>query len=249
MKFLFLTILHFLFFITTSCDQPQNMDDKKKLVIATSSDNPPYEYIKEGEIIGFDIDIIHEIFKNTQYKIEIKNMDFHALIPSLVSKRVDLVIAGLSINQERAKIVDFSIPYTQANPVLIFKKELHQDFSLEKIQDQTIAVQIGTVFVEMGKILSEKYNSNLFQVENSLFSIQDLLIDRMDYIILEKFQAQRFTEIYPELTFYQLENFESSSFAIAMPKNCPMKDEIDNAILKIKKSGTIDKLYEKWNIY
>ncbi len=85
--------------------------EEKVLVVGTNAEFPPFEYYENGELIGFDIDLMCEIGKRLGYRIEFKDFAFDALINNLASGKVDCIIAGISITEERLEVVDFSIPY------------------------------------------------------------------------------------------------------------------------------------------
>ena len=100
----FVSLVTLLFFMS-SCFEKQDQD---LWIVATSPDNPPYEHIKDGEIEGFDIDLMIAIGQHLGKNIEFKNMEFHGLIAALATRNVDMVIAGMSITPERLSKVDFS---------------------------------------------------------------------------------------------------------------------------------------------
>ena len=88
-------------------------------IAGTSADNPPYEFMQNGEIVGFDIDLINEIGKFLGKKLEFRNMEFHSLLAALSTNSVDLVIAGLSNTPERSSRVDFSITYISSEIAIL----------------------------------------------------------------------------------------------------------------------------------
>ena len=85
-----------------------NGDEKKVLMMGTSADYPPFEYVetaKSDEIIGFDIDVAKAITEKLGYEFEVKDIDFNGLVPSLENGTVDFVLAGMSPTEERKKTV------------------------------------------------------------------------------------------------------------------------------------------------
>ena len=119
---------------------------EKTLVMATSADYPPYEYVeteKGGEIVGFDIDVANHIAKKLGYKVEIKDMDFNGLIPALDSGKADFVIAGMTPNEERKKTVDFSDEYYAAQQLIVTKDKAIK--SVEDLEGKTVGVQLASI--------------------------------------------------------------------------------------------------------
>ena len=94
----------------------------KKLRIGTNAAFPPFEYIYKGDIVGFDICIIDMIAMRNNMQPVIMNMDFSKLIGALQDESVDCVIAGMSVTEERAELVDFSKPYFSSHQVIVVKK-------------------------------------------------------------------------------------------------------------------------------
>lgn len=99
--------------------------DKKVLVMATSADYPPFEYVetkKSDEIIGFDVDLAKAIAKKLGLKVQVKDMDFGGLVQSLKSGQADFVLSGMTPTEKRKKNVDFSDIYYTAHHMIVSKK-------------------------------------------------------------------------------------------------------------------------------
>src|SRR5689334_958577 len=100
--------------ITTVLTACGNSSKEDALVVGTSADNPPYEFMEKDKIVGFDIDLIEAIAQELGKEIVVKNMEFSALVPALTSNHIDLAIAGISANEVRGEAVDFSDTYTSS---------------------------------------------------------------------------------------------------------------------------------------
>ena len=86
-------------------------EDSDVLYVGTNAEYPPFEYLDEnGNVAGFDIDLMNEIAKIIGKKIEIKDMTFDGLIPALEANTIDIIIAGMTVNESKKKIMNFSIP-------------------------------------------------------------------------------------------------------------------------------------------
>lgn len=95
----------------------------QKLVVGTNAEFAPFEYMADdGSIVGYDIEIAKEIARQLGYELVIENMNFDSLIAALNSGKVDLVIAGMTANEERKQEVDFSENYYEAAQVIIVKE-------------------------------------------------------------------------------------------------------------------------------
>ena len=95
---------------------------ERTLRLGTNAAFPPFEYVEGSEIVGFDISMGRLIARDCGAGLEVVDMAFDSLIPALSSGAVDFVAAGMSVNEERRKNVDFSIPYFESEQVIIIRK-------------------------------------------------------------------------------------------------------------------------------
>ena len=127
----------------------QQIKDAGVLVVGTSADYAPYEFHKqvdgEDKIVGFDITMAEEIAKDLGVKIEYKDMDFDGLLGALDASQVDIVLSGMTPNEERKKSVDFSELFYEDSNVCIVK-EGNEDLvkSADDLKDLKVGVQSGT---------------------------------------------------------------------------------------------------------
>lgn len=95
----------------------------EKLVMGTNAEFAPFEYMDDNnEIAGYDIEIAKEIARQSGMELSIENMNFDGLIAALSSGKVDMVIAGMTVDDERKQQVDFSENYYDAAQVIIVRK-------------------------------------------------------------------------------------------------------------------------------
>ena len=90
--------------------------------LGTNAAFPPFEYVEGKNIVGFDITMGQKIAKNANMKLEVVDMAFDSLIPALQSGTIDFIAAGMSVNEERKKNVDFSETYFESEQVIIVRK-------------------------------------------------------------------------------------------------------------------------------
>src|SRR6056297_1278298 len=105
----------------------EKIKEEGKIVLGTAADYPPYEFHKqidgEDHIVGFDIEIAKEVAKDLGVELEIKDMKFDGLLAALVADNIDFIVAGMVPKPERKEVVDFSIPYYQAEQKMLIKAE------------------------------------------------------------------------------------------------------------------------------
>ena len=137
----------------SGCTDKEN--NSSEVIIGTSADNFPYEYINEnGEIIGVEISIVKELMKKINKEAVIKNIEFNSLIPSLNSGHIEIAAASMNKTPEREMVVDFSVPFLISKNALIFLKNKHDYSHLEAQLDSLSA--------------SENQNSNEVVSHNSV---------------------------------------------------------------------------------
>lgn len=243
MKKIALFLIFGISLLLTSCDFAK---DEDVWVVGTSADNPPYEYMENGEIVGFDIDFILEIGKHLGKRIEFKNMEFHSLLAALSSNNVDLVVAGMSITNERKNRVDFSIPYTSANIAVLYLQADNYKQPSDFV-GKTIAGQLGSIFSIVAHQMAVEHKSKSSSLSNNLLLVEELRSRRIDGIVLETSQAAQIAKQYKNLAYFELKSY-GSSFAIAMPRGSKIKNNIDHTIKSLRTSGKLAELEQKWGI-
>ena len=136
-------LLAFALVLATACGEKSG--EKKVLKMATEATFPPYEYRENGEIKGIDVDIVREIAKRNGYTSEVIDMKFDAVITSVQTKKADIAAAGITVTEDRRKMVDFSIPYVRSYQSIILLKssgvKSKDDLARDKFR---IGVQQGT---------------------------------------------------------------------------------------------------------
>ena len=105
---------------TEGKDKLQQIKDAGELVVGTSADYAPYEFKKGEKIVGFDDSMVQEIAKDIGVEVKYEDMDFDSLIAALQSDKVDIVLSGMTPNEERKEQVDFSeIYYADSNVCIV----------------------------------------------------------------------------------------------------------------------------------
>ncbi len=221
---------------------------EKVLVVGTSADFPPFEYknASNGQITGFDISLIKLIAKKMGYdKVEVKDMDFDSLIPALQTGKVDVVIAGMTITQEREKVVDFSIPYWEADQaVLVRKGSGIKVSSVDDLKGKKIGVEKGTT----GAIYVKKHlgnSSTIKEYPTYVAATEALLNGQVDAVVLDSPVAKMFSKKYSVEIVYTIKTGEH--YGIAVKKgNKKLLDGINNALKAIMNSPEWNQLVEEY---
>ncbi len=171
-----------------------------KIRVGTSPDFPPFEYIdKEGNIVGIDIDMMRALSNRIGCDIEIISMDFNGLIPALINNQIDVIASGMTITEERAKVVAFTKPYWSADQAIVIRKDANiNPQSLNDLVNLRVGVQSGTTAEQMVSDFINRTgkNINMVSYQSYVLAIQDLLAGRLDAVIVDSPVANMFVKQY-----------------------------------------------------
>lgn len=222
--------------------------DDKTLILGTSADYKPYEFIdtKNDKIIGFDIDLANALGKKTGYDIKVKDIDFNSLITAMDAEKVDFIMAGMKETPERKKNADFTDSYfIDQNQVIVDK-----DSNIKSIKDlkgKLIGVQAGSIQETKAEKVAKTAD---FKVENRNRIpelVEELKAGRFDAVIIEQTVAKGYLEKLQNLEGLLIEDFfEQSGSAVAFPKDSKLTAKFDKALAELKEDGTVDQLIKKW---
>lgn len=216
---------------------------KDKIYVGTNAEFPPFEYLENGEITGFDMDLVHEIGKIVDADIKIVDMAFDGLLPALQMKKVDLVIAGMTANEERMKTVSFTQPYYTASQVIIVKEGDSSIKSFADLKGKKVGVMLGftgdMVVSEIDGVKIERFNA-------AYAGIMALQAGKVEAIVLDSEPAKNYVTQNKGLVLADADA-EQEEYAIAVRKNDKaLLEKVEKALSEIKENGTYDKLIQKY---
>ncbi len=229
--------------ILNEIEPTKNKNTRKKiLMVGTNTEYSPFEYKKNDEYVGIDIELVHILADKLNMKLKIVDMDFDSLIPALNARKIDIAIAALTITEEREEIIDFSIPYYSCNQVIIVPENSDININDEKdLTDYTIGVHNKTTgqiyisknYVEQGKIKDKQ----IIKYPTNNETIDEILNGNIDLAIIDMSAAKANKKLKPIRIVYTIETNEK--YGIAMPKDSSLKSKINNSLKEILNS-------EKW---
>lgn len=245
--FLFLLFLALL----TSCGQ--HAPDTKTLVVGLCSGYPPYEILNQkGELEGFDVDIAHAIGKKLGKEVVIKDMAFDALIMELSQGKLDLIISGMSITQQRLE--KLHMVHYQGKQLshlsLIFWKNIPDGITslddMKKYPEAVMCVQAGTIQEDVAK-LYPTINLKYLDVPEMPM---DLMYGKSLTALLENPVADGIKKKQPDIKVVQVQlppqkHFLGNGIAIDK-KQSALADQIEKIVAEFKTDGTIASLEKKW---
>lgn len=234
-------------FIINGCDDKNNESQSSDnvLVMGTSADMPPFEYYKNEKIVGFDIELAEMIAKTLGKTLEIKDMDFSALIPALQSGRVDIVLSSMTPTPERRSAIDFSKPYLTLPLAAVSIKDINFG-NIENMKGRIIGVQLGSTHEQYAKTLASAHDEITVKSLNKLPElIEELKNKRIDVVLMETTTAMEFQKNNPKLKISTLTDIDIS-FSVALAKDSPIHEDIDQALDSLRAAGELKSLRAKW---
>lgn len=217
----------------------------KKLYVGTNAEFAPYEYLENGKMVGFDIELMDAIGEELGYEIVWSNMSFDGLLPALQMKKIDAVIAGMSQTPERQKAVTFSMPYLlfSSDEHYVIVNEESSYVKKEELNGKKIGVQIGTMQEEFVKDLG-----GLPQLYNSWTgALMDLQQNKIDAVIIADVSGEEYLKTMKGIKKIDVveENFPGASIALRKGET-ELAEQINQAILKIDAEGKYLEILKKY---
>lgn len=220
------------------------------LKVGTHPTFAPFEFSdQDGNVIGFDLDVIKAIAKANGDEIQIESMPFDGLIPSLLTGNIDVIISGMTITDARKKRVLFTDGYYDSNLSYLIKKDKADVYtSAEALKGKTVCVQIGTTghafadTITPGNVKALNNESDAI-LELSNGGCEAVINDRpVNLYYLKKSNLDTLVDVVdPKFK----ENVDS--FGIAVRKgNNELLEKLNKGLKDLQASGELDKIHLKW---
>lgn len=214
--------------------------EQEVLYVGTEAGFLPYEYMEGNEIVGVDMDIAQAIADAMGKKLEIVNMEFDAALVAVQTGKVDLVAAGVSVDEERKKNMDFSVDYIDNKDVVIVNKENPMVSSIDDLDGKIIGVQQGNI---ADIWCSDEENIKAKEVKRYpkfAQAAEDLANGKIDCVVMDKYPAEEIVKVNKKLTILDGVLFEDK-YAIAVKKgNTELLEQINTVIEDLKANGKIE---------
>ncbi|WNS78944.1 transporter substrate-binding domain-containing protein [Domibacillus sp. DTU_2020_1001157_1_SI_ALB_TIR_016] len=230
-------------------DSGEKADGEKTVYkVGIDTTYPPFEYEENGEYTGIDIDIMNAIAKSQGFEIEFSPMDFGGIIPAMQAGQLDVAIAGMSITDERKKVVDFSEPYFDAGLSLVVPKDNKDIQSPDDIKGKKVAVKKGTTGATYATENADKLGIEVVQFNDSPAMFQevangnaDLLIE--DYPVISYAIAQK--DLGLKVVGDRL-NGDQYGIAVLKGENQDLLEKINKGLAEMKEDGSYDEIINKY---
>ena len=218
-------------------------EPKAVLTMATNAEFPPYEYVEGDKIVGIDAEIAQLIADKLGMELQIVDIAFDSIIPGVQSKKYDMGMAGLTVNDERLEKVNFSTSYATGVQVVIVK-EGSDIKTIDDITGKKIGVQTSTT----GDIYaSGDYGEDaVTRYDNGAVAVQALLADKVDCVIIDNEPAKSYVAANEGLEILDTE-YAVEDYAICFAKdNTELQTKVDAALKDLIADGSVQTVIDKY---
>jgi len=215
-------------------------------VVVTDNSFVPFEFEEDGEYVGFDIDIINGIADKVGFEIDLQTTNFDGMIPGLQTGTFDIAIAGMTITDERAEVVDFTSPYYKSGLRIAVSVDNDDIDNVEDLEGKKIATRLGSTSADYIEENIEGATPNTYeQLDQAYLSVEGggsdaVLYDapNVEYYILTA--GEDSLKVVGDL-------LEAQDYGIAVAQgNDDLVAAMNDALAEMIDDGTYSDIYEEW---
>ena len=214
-----------------------------KLIMSTNAAFPPYEMVADdGSFEGIDVEVAGAIAGKLGLELVVDDMDFDAALLAVQQNKSDIVMAGVTVTEDRQLIMNFSDSYATGVQVVIVKEG--SDVTLDNLGEKMIGTQRGTT----GYIYTsgDYGDDHVTAYDNGASAVQALLNGQVDCVVIDSAPAEAFVAANAGLTILDTE-YVTENYAIGVNKdNTALLDAINQALAELTADGTIQSIVDKY---
>ena len=208
----------------------------------------PFEMMDKetGEMVGFDMDILREIADRAGFELDLRTMDFNGIIPAVQTGNADLAIAGITITDEREKVVDFSDPYYDSGLRILVPASNENVDELSDLEGMSIGTKIGsTSYDYLQENLGDNAEIKPYPGSADMYmalmggSVDAVFYDAPNVGYFAQTQGQGRAKVVGPL-------YEGQQYGIAFTSGSKWLEPANQALAAMKEDGTYDEIYKKW---
>ena len=214
-----------------------------KLTMATNATFPPYEMTTDsGEIEGIDVDTAKAIAEKLGLELQVDDMEFDAALLSVQQGKADIVMAGVTVTDERKAVMDFSDSYATGIQSIIVPNS-SDIASPDDLTGKKIGTQRGTT----GYIYcSDDFGDDaVVAYDSGLTAVQALNNGQVDAVVIDNAPATEYVAANPGLKVLDT-SYAEEDYAIGMAKGSALEDAINKALEELKEDGTLQSIVDKY---
>lgn len=217
--------------------------EEGKLTMSTNAAFPPYEMTTDsGDFEGIDVEIAAAIAEKLGLELDILDTDFDSALLAVNQGKSDMVMAGVSVTDDRLLVMDFSDTYATGIQVVIVKEG--SDVTLDNLGEKMIGVQKGTTGWQY---CTDDYGEeHVTAYDNGLTAVQALVSGKVDCVVIDNAPAQEFVKANDGLTILDTE-YANEDYSIGVDKgNTALLDAINGALKELIADGTVQRIIDTY---
>lgn len=216
-------------------------------VISIGSDTtyPPHEFIEDGVVKGFDVDVVAAICERINCVPNWVTTAWDGIFPALANGEFDMVVSGVTITEERDKIVDFSDPYIIVQQGILMRVS-DKGASIDDFKSgaMKLASQNGTTNAALGEELVGRDNLALFDsFNNAVIAVQN---GDVDGVIIDSTSAAAYEQEFAGELAVGITGLSSDPLGLVFQEGDGMQDDFNEGLAAIIADGTLQELTIKW---
>ncbi len=219
-----------------------------QVTVVTDPSFVPFEMMdtETGEMVGFDMDIINEVAERAGFEVDLTTMEFNGIIPAVQTGSQEIAIAGVTITEERAEIVDFSDPYYDSGLRIMVRADNDSVETLEDLAGLTVATKIGSTSYDfLQENLGEDAEITPYPGTSDMYMA--LLGGNVDAAFYDAPNVGYFAQTRGEgRTRVVGPLYEGQQYGIVFHKGSQWVDPVNQALAEMREDGTYDEIYTKW---
>ena len=221
-----------------------------KLTMSTNASFPPYEMVADdGSFEGIDIEVAGAIAQKLGLELQVDDMGFDAALQAAQTGKSDMVMAGVTVTEERQAVMDFSNSYANGVQVVIVK----EGSPIQTVDDLANANMIGCQMGTTGYTFCSDTPENggfgedhVTPYDDGAAAVQALMNGQIDAVVIDNKPAQEYVAANPGLKILDGE-FTNEDYAIGVAKgNTALLDAINGALEELTNDGTIQSIVDKY---
>ena len=215
-----------------------------KLTMSTNAAFPPYEMTTDsGDFEGIDIEVAGAIAEKLGLELQVDDMDFDAALLAAQSGKSDIVMAGVTVTDERQKVMDFSDTYAEGIQSIIVPED-SDIASVDDLSGKIIGTQRGTTgYIYCTDDFGEE---NVIAYDDGLTAVQALNNGQVDAVVIDNAPAKEFVAANPGLKILDTA-YAQEDYAIGVAKgNTELLNAINGALEELQADGTLQSIVDKY---
>ncbi|APX94814.1 amino acid ABC transporter substrate-binding protein [Halomonas sp. 1513] len=222
--------------------------DLPSVDVVTDPSFVPFEMMDPdtGEMVGFDMDIINEVAERAGFEVNLTTMEFAGIIPAVQTGNQEIAIAGVTITEERAEIVDFSDPYYDSGLQIIVRADNDDVETIEDLAGKSIATRIGsTSYDYLQETLGDDADITPYPGNSDMYmallggNVDAAFYDAPNVAYFSQTRGEGRTKVVGPL-------YEGQQYGIVFHQGSEWVEPTNQALAEMREDGTYDAIYEEW---